>query len=75
MPKFIMSDGREFTDYQPSCALNQALQQKYNVKDVHQYRYYLQKNAEQVMKDLADCDTKRECALCPVCQQAVNYKP
>lgn len=75
MPKYVMSDGREFTDYTPSCALNQMLQRKYKVEDAHKYRYFLQQNAERVMKDLADCDTKRDCILCPVCKQALDYKP
>jgi len=75
MPKYIMSDGRAFTDYNPSCSLNNNLQKKYNVKDSHEFRQYLQHNAEQVMKDLANCDPKDQCALCPVCKQALEYKP
>ena len=72
MPKFVMSDGREFTDFQPSCTLNEMMQKKYNVNNSHEYRYYLQKNAEKVMKDLADCDTNRDCILCPVCKQSLD---
>ena len=29
MPKFVMSDARVFTDYNPNCELNNALQKKY----------------------------------------------
>lgn len=71
MPKFTMSDGREFTDYRPSCDLNQNLQQRYNVPDSHAYRQYLQKNFEQVRQDLADCTAKPDCITCPVCKKAV----
>lgn len=74
MPKFTMSDGREFTDYNPSCSLNEMLRKKYNVKNSHEFRYYLQRNAENVMKDLANCDPKQNCTLCPVCQQALEKK-
>jgi hypothetical protein len=74
MPKFVMSDGREFTDFQPSCTLNEMIQNKYNIKNSHEYRYFLQKNAEKVMKDLADCDTKQGCTLCPVCKQSLDLK-
>lgn len=74
MPKFPMADGREFTDYNPSCQLNEMLRKKYDIKNSHEYRQYLQKNAEQIMKDLAQCDPKRECLLCPVCSQALEKK-
>lgn len=76
MPKYIMSDGRAFTDYNQSCVLNDMLANKYNVKNSsHQYRYYLQKNAQQIMRDLANCEPKQDCAFCPVCKQALDYKP
>ena len=75
MPKYVMSDGREFTDYNASCYLNNTIQQKYNVKSTLDYRQFLQKNASKVMKDLADCDTKRECVMCPVCTTSLDWKP
>ncbi len=74
MPKFVMSDGREFTDYNASCILNNMLQKKYNLNNSHQFRQFLQQNAEKVMQDLAQCEPKRDCALCPVCRQAVEKK-
>lgn len=69
-----MSDGREFTSYHAACNLNTWLQEKYNIKDSHQYRQFLQANAEKVMKDLAECDPKSECVLCPVCKLALDPK-
>lgn len=75
MPKYTMSDGREFTDYNPSCSLNDFIQKKYGLTNSHEYRYFLQKNADKVMQDLTNCDPKRECVLCPVCKQALEYKP
>lgn len=75
MPKFVMSDGRAFTDFRPSCSLHRMLQDKYQVEDSHKFRYYLQKNAEQVMKDLAQCNPQEDCTFCPVCKQALDYKP
>jgi hypothetical protein len=74
MPKFTMSDGREFTDYRPSCELNEMIQKKYNIVDSHKFRHYLQKHGEQVKKDLADCTPKQNCVLCPVCQMALDKK-
>lgn len=73
MPKFVMSDGRAFTDYTPSCSLNQAIQKKYNVPaDTHKYRYFLQQNGEQVKKDLAANYPYNTCVFCPVCKEAIQ---
>lgn len=70
MPKYVMSDGREFTDYKSSCTLNNFIQQKYGLTNSHDYRYFLQTNGNQIMKDLAQCD--KVCTLCPVCAESLN---
>lgn len=75
MPKYTMSDQRMFTDYHSSCDLNRILQEKSNVKNAHEYRYYLQKNAEELMKEFAKSGSNEECKLCPVCGKALEYKP
>lgn len=75
MPKFTMSDGRAFTDYNTSCTLNKMIQEKYQVGNSHDFRYFLQRNAETVKQDLANCDPKQNCAFCPVCKSAIEYKP
>lgn len=75
MPKFAMADGREFTNFLPNCELTAMLQKKYNITNSHDLRYYLQKNAEQVMKDMADCQPKKDCTLCPVCKSSLEWKP
>lgn len=77
MPKYIMSDSRTFTNYQSSCIMEEFLQKKYNIKNSHDYRSFLQKNAEQIIKDLGDCDINKPDAcksLCPVCKTAVEKK-
>jgi hypothetical protein len=70
MPRYTMSDGREFTDYNPSCELNRMLQNKYKVQNSHEYRYFLQKNAEKVMSELSKMD--KQCVFCPVCNKALK---
>jgi hypothetical protein len=70
-----MQDSRVFTDYQTSCQLNDLLQKKFNVKNSNEYRYYLQQNAEQIMKDFTKASGKEECESCPVCGKALEYKP
>lgn len=75
MPKFVMSDGRNVGEsYTPSCALNAQIQEKFNVGNSHNYRYFLQKNATQVMSHLAECENQANCAFCPVCKQALELK-
>ena len=71
MPKYVMNDGREFTDYSASCILNNLIQVKYKLNNSHDYKNFLQKNSDQVMKDLADCTSKQSCDLCPVCKQSL----
>lgn len=77
MPKYVSSDGREFTDYNAACILNEMMQKRYNVQNSHDYRYFLQKNAEVVMKDFASCAGQRDkdMVLCPVCKSSLEYKP
>lgn len=72
MPKYVMNDGREFTDYNASCVLNNLIQTKYKISNSHEYREFLQKNSSQVMKDLADCTPKQGCTLCPVCKSSLS---
>lgn len=75
MPKFVSEDGRAFTDYNPNCEINNYLQKKYNIKNAHEYRSFLQKNAEKVMLDFVTCLQKDDCKFCPVCKAALEYKP
>jgi hypothetical protein len=75
MPRYVMSDGRGFTDYQPSCTLNKQIQDKYSLTaNTHQYRYFLQQNAEKLIQDFAASSNAPSCTLCPVCQMALESK-
>jgi hypothetical protein len=51
------------------------LQTKFDVKNAHEYRYYLQRNAEKIMKDFQSSASHQECESCPVCGKALEYKP
>ncbi len=75
MPRYVMSDGREFTDYNASCLLNEMIQRKFNITNSHEYRQFLQQNSEEVKKIISECDTKRTCHVCPVCSSALAWKP
>jgi hypothetical protein len=75
MPKFVMSDARVFTDYNPNCELNNTIQNKYKIMNSHQYREFLQKNADKIMSDNSKSAQQPDCKLCPVCKDAIEYKP
>lgn len=72
MPKFTMSDARAFTDYNPNCEMNKFLQKKYNVGNSHDYKKFLQQNAEKIMADNMKCDNLQDCTFCPVCKKAIE---
>jgi hypothetical protein len=71
--KYTMSDARVFTSYLPNCELNAVLQKQYGTKDAHAYRYFLQQNADKVMKDTRIGTD--ECKFCPVCEASLSYRP
>lgn len=75
MPKYVMSDGRAFTSYLPSCELNRLIQKKYNLTNSHQYRYFLQRSGETIVKEISALSDDNPCVFCPVCKQALEYKP
>lgn len=74
MPKFVMSDARAFTDYNPNCDLNNIIRKKYNVEN-GDYRSFLQANAEKLIKDSYQKIDEKPCTLCPVCKESLDYKP
>ena len=66
----LMSDGRNFASWQPACDINNTLINNSGIQTNYQYRQYLIKNANSVMKinQVAACD---QCGFC----QYGNSKP
>ena len=60
----IMTDGRNYAKWQPGAVINEQIRQENNIKSNWQYRQYLTKNADAVIKanQLEACD---ECCYCP----------
>lgn len=69
-----MQDARIFTDYRPNCVLTNSLQQKAGIKDSNEFRKYLQQNALNIIKSNKDCIPLKNCELCPVCKNVLQYK-
>lgn len=63
-----------FTDYNPSCSLNSFLQQKYKTGNSHEYRYFLQQNAEQLRTTFSEC-AQKEAKKCDYKNIQVTWKP
>lgn len=73
MAKYTMSDGRQFTDYNPSCELNKMIQQHFNLKSSNEYRNFLQNNMDKVREYVNKLkEGPKDCEFCPVCEQAIS---
>ena len=60
----LMSDGRNFSNWQPVNTIDKSLQKENNLKTNWQYRQYLMKNADNIIKfnQLQSCNG---CGYCP----------
>lgn len=45
----LMSDGRSFSNWQPTAVLNDQIRRRENIKTNWDYRQYLQKNADSII--------------------------
>lgn len=46
----LMSDGRFGTDYRPSCHVHDMINKRNDIKNAHQQRLFLQRNAVKMMQ-------------------------
>lgn len=60
----LMNDGRNYGSFQPGVALDKEIKKTQNILTNSDYRAYLQKNADEIIKNnqLNACD---ECSSCP----------
>lgn len=61
----IMNDGRNYANWQPGAAINEAIRKEQDIKTNWQYRKYLMENADTIIKNnqLSACN---ECGACPM---------
>lgn len=83
----IMGGGRAFTDYRPSCYINDVIRSMNGITSSYEYRQFLQRNATQLMDTIrlynikkngcGPCDSVPvQCeTLCSVDNQAVSCAP
>ena len=60
----LMSDGRNYTNWNPSCSVNETLIKQKNIQTNYQYRQYLINNGNRVMKQ----NQVAACGQCGFCQ-------
>jgi hypothetical protein len=71
-----MADGRHFTDYRPSCHINNIIRTGNNVMNSFQYRLFLTRNAGELMDINRQYACKKNC--CGPCQEpyhSINTLP
>lgn len=52
--KYVMHDGRAFTDYSPNCQMNEYVKGKYAPGSSSEYRMFLQRNGTAVMREMRE---------------------
>ena len=67
----LMSDGRQYTNWNSACNTNNAVIHSNNIQTNYQYRQYLINNAKQVMSS----NQKTACDECGFCQYSQAYTP
>lgn len=67
----IMSDGRNFANWQPGATINEQIRENASITSNWQYRKYLTENASTIIKNnqIAACD---ECCSIPVIKQTID---
>ena len=60
----FMNDGRNYSSYIPGSAIDKEIKEKNNIKTNSDYRAYLQKNANEIIK-FNQINACNECSSCP----------
>ena len=67
----LMSDGRHYSNYDPSCKANNELRDSLGIKNNYQYRQWLISNGQAVMRQ----NRKSACNECSQCVQEAAQAP
>lgn len=68
----IMNDGRNYASWQPGAVINNEIRVNANIKSNWEYRNYLMKNADNIIR-LNQLESCNNCGCCPPANQ--NIKP
>jgi|TARA_B110000003_G_C16521139_1_gene485071 hypothetical protein len=60
----IMTDGRNYADWQPNAVVNNQIIKEAGIKSNWQYRKYLMENADSIIK-LNQVESCNQCCTCP----------
>ena len=67
----LMSDGRNFATWIPACKINEDIQKNSHIKTNYEYRQYLTKNADQIIKQ----NQAKACGGCCACWEQYKKIP
>lgn len=67
----LMSDGRQFTSYEPPCTHNKEFRNSLGIKNNYSYRQWLIKNANYIMNE----NNKIACSECNECIKSAAQQP
>lgn len=68
MPRPGMSDGRCFTQYSPSCEMNNEIQKLNKIETNAEYRKFLQVNTDNFISQMRSMCKHSEQMYCSLCQ-------
>lgn len=67
----LMSDSRNFTNWNPACAINENLRRQYGISSNHEYRQFLMANADKLIEQ----NQREACNQCGACERQFSQPP
>ena len=61
----LMSDGRNFANWNPACAINEHMRRKYGISSNYEYRQFLMANADKIIQQ----NQREACDQCGACER------
>lgn len=61
----LMSDGRNFVNWNPACQINDRMRRNYGIKSNYEYRQFLMSNADRIIRQ----NQISACNQCGVCER------
>ena len=69
----LMEDGRNFANWYPGAVINEQIRKSVNIKSDFEYRQYLIKNADKIIKN-NQLDSCNDCGYCPSKFESNDFK-
>lgn len=60
-----MSDGRNYSNWNPACSINEQMRRSYGISSNHEYRQFLMANADKLIEQ----NQREACDQCGACER------